>query len=114
MIQGRDGRTSLFTALDIFDSSAIGRNMQPRRHQEFSRYFLAVGAELPQDKAVHVIVENYATHKQHKSAHGWPGTHAGPSTSCRPRSWLNAVESFFAILAGRRSKNCVFQSVIDL
>jgi transposase len=110
----RNGTTTLFAALDVLDGSVIGRNMQRHGHQEFIRFLNAVEAELPQDKAVHVILDNYATHKQPKvqawlSRHPRWTFHSVP-TSC---SWLNAV-GFFAKLTRRRLKNGVFHSVVDL
>jgi len=60
----RNGTTTLFAALNVLDGSVIGRNMQRHRHQEFIGFLNAVEAELPPDKAVHVIRDNYATHKQ--------------------------------------------------
>ena len=91
------------------------RNMQRHRHQEFIRFLNAVEAELPPDKAVHVILDNYATHKQPK-VRAWLDRHPRWTfhfvpTSC---SWLNAVEGFFAKLTRRRLKNGVFHSVVDL
>jgi hypothetical protein len=56
----RHGTTTLFAALNVLDGSVIGRNMQRHRHQEFIRFLNAIEAELPQDKAVHVILDNYA------------------------------------------------------
>ena len=78
----RNGTTTLFAALNVLDGSVIGRNMQRNRHQEFIRFLNAVEVQLPQDKAVHVILDNYATHDSPRSAPGWIGTRAGPSTSC--------------------------------
>lgn len=70
---------------------------------------------LPADKTAHVILDNYATHKQPK-VRAWLARHPRWTfhfvpTSC---SWLNAVEGFFAKLTRRRLKNGVFHSVIDL
>lgn len=77
--------------------------MQRHRHQEFIRFLNAIKAELPKDKAVHVILDNYATHKQPK-VRAWLARHPRGTfhfvpTSC---SWLNAVEGFFAKLTRRR------------
>ena len=99
----------------MLDGSVIGRNMQRHRHQEFIRFLNAVEAELPADKAVHVVLDNYATHKQPK-VRAWLARHPRWTfhfvpTSC---SWLNAVEGFFAKLTRRRLKNGVFHSVVDL
>ena len=109
-------RTKLLTGpLNVLDSSVIGRNMKRRRHQEFIRFLNAIDAELPPDKDVHVILDNYATHKQPK-VRAWLARHPRWTfhfvpTSC---SWLNAVEGCFAKLTRRRLKNGVFQSVVDL
>ena len=111
----RHGTTTLFAALNVLDGSVIGRNMQRHRHQEFIRFLNAIEAEMPKDKAVHVILDNYATHKQPK-VRAWLARHPRWTfhfvpTSC---SWLNAVEGFFAKLTRRRLKNGVFHSVVDL
>lgn len=111
----RHGTTTLFAALNILDGSVIGRNMQRHRHQEFIRFLNAIEAELPKDKAVHVILDNYAAHKQPK-VRAWLTRHPRWTfhfvpTSC---SWLNAVEGFFAKLTRRRLKYGVFHSVVDL
>lgn len=70
---------------------------------------------MPKDKAVHIILDNYATHKQPK-VRAWLARHPRWTfhfvpTSC---SWLNAVEGFFAKVTRRRLKNGVFHSVVDL
>ena len=111
----RNGTTTLFAALNVLDGTVIGQNMQRHRHQEFIRFLNALEAELPPDKAVHVILDNYATHKQEK-VRAWLARHPRWTfhfvpTSC---SWLNAVEGFFAKLTKRRLKNGVFHSVVDL
>lgn len=111
----RNGTTTLFAALNVLDGSVIGRNMQRHRHQEFIRFLNAVEAELPPHKAVHVILDNYATHKQPR-VRAWLDRHPRWTfhfvpTSC---SWLNAVEGFFAKLTRRRLRNGVFHSVVDL
>lgn len=111
----RNGTTTLFAALNVLEGTVTGRNMQQHRHQEFIRFLNAIEAELPKDKAVHVILDNYATHKQPK-VRAWLARnprwtfHFVP-TSC---SWLNAVEGFFAKLTRRRLKHGVFHSVVDL
>jgi transposase len=111
----RHGTTTLFAALNVLDGSVFGKNMQRHRHQEFIRFLNAIEAGLPKDKAVHVILDNYATHKQPK-VRAWLDRHPRWTfhfvpTSC---SWLNAVEGFFAKLTRRRLKHGVFHSVVDL
>jgi transposase len=111
----RNGTTTLFAALNVLDGSVIGRNMQRHRHQEFIRFLNVINAQVPADKAVHVILDNYAVHK-HPKVRAWLDRHKRfnfhfTPTSC---SWLNAVEGFFAKLAKRRLKRGVFHSVVDL
>jgi hypothetical protein len=62
----RHGTTTLFAALNVLNGTVIGRNMQRHRHQEFIRFLNAVDGELPADKAVHVVLDNYAAHKHLK------------------------------------------------
>lgn len=111
----RHGTTTLFAALNVLDGTVIGRNMQRHRHQEFIRFLNAVHAEVPADKPVHVILDNYAAHK-HPKVRAWLDRHQRftfhfTPTSC---SWLNAVEGFFARLSKRRLKRGVFRSIVDL
>ena len=111
----RHGTTTLFAALNVLDGTVIGKNMQRHRHQEFIRFLNTVTAQIPDGKAVHVILDNYATHK-HPKVRAWLDRHARFTFHFTPTSasWLNAVEGFFAILARRRLKRGVFRSLVDL
>ena len=111
----RHGTTTLFAALNILDGTVIGRNMQRHRHQEFIRFLNTVDAQVSPSKAIHAIVDNYATHK-HPRVREWLARHPRwtfhfTTTSA---SWLDAVEDFFAKLTRRRLKRGVFRSVDDL
>lgn len=111
----RHGTTTLFAALDILEGKVIGRCMQRHRHQEFIRFLNAIEADVPAGKVVHVILDNYATHK-HPKVMRWLDRHPRftfhfTPTSC---SWINAVEGFFATLTKRRLKRGVFRSITDL
>src|ERR1022692_3887958 len=111
----RHGTTTLFAALDVLEGKVIGRCMQRHRHQEFIRFLNTIEAEVPAGKIVHVILDNYATHK-HPRVRAWLARHERfvfhfTPTSC---SWLNAVEGYFAKLSKRRLKRGVFRSVVDL
>ena len=110
----RNGTTTLFAALDVADGRVIGRCMQRHRHQEFIR-FHAIEAEVPKGKAVHVILDNYATHK-HPKVVQWLGRHPRFTFHFTPTSasWLNAVEGFFAKLTKQRLKRGVFHSLVAL
>ena len=107
----RHGTTTLFAALNVLDGTVIGQNMQRHRHQEFIRFLNRIEREVPADKAIHVILDNYAAHKKDK-VRAWLARHPRftfhfTPTSC---SWLNAVEGFFAKLTRRRLKRGVFHS----
>ena len=111
----RHGTTTLFAALDILEGKVIGRCMQRHRHQEFIRFLNAVEREVPADTAVHVVLDNYATHK-HPRVKAWLRRHARftfhfTPTSC---SWANAVEGWFAKLTRQRLKRGVFTSIVEL
>ena len=111
----RHGTTTLFAALNVLDGTVIGQNMQRHRHQEFIRFLNRIEREVPADKSIHVILDNYAAHKKDK-VRAWLNRHPRwtfhfTPTSC---SWLNAVEGFFAKLTRRRLKHGVFKSVVDL
>ena len=111
----RNGTTTLFAALNVLDGTIIGRNMKRHRHQEFIRFLNEVDAQVPKQKSIHAVVDNYATHK-HPKVRQWLAQrprwtfHFTPTSA----SWLNAVEGFFAKLTNRRLKRGVFRSVDDL
>jgi transposase len=111
----RHGTTTLFAALDILEGKVIGRCMQRHRHQEFIRFLNTVEREVAAGKAVHVVLDNYATHK-HPRVKAWLRRHARftfhfTPTSC---SWANAVEGWFAKLTRQRLKRGVFTSIVEL
>ena len=62
----RNGTTTLFAALDVLDGKVIGRCIQRHRRQEFIRFLNAIEAEIPPGKIVHVILDNYGSHKHPK------------------------------------------------
>ena len=111
----RNGTTTLFAALNVLDGTVIGRNMQRHRHQEFIRFLNVINAQVPADKTVHIILDNYATHK-HPKVRAWLDRHKRFVFHFTPTSssWLNAVEGFFAKLAKRRLNRGVFHSLVDL
>jgi transposase len=111
----RHGTTTLFAALDVLEGKIHGRCMQRHRHQEFIRFLNELERNIPVGKIVHLILDNYATHK-HPKVMEWLRRHPRfvfhfTPTSC---SWLNAVEGFFAKLTRRRLKRGIFRSVVDL
>jgi transposase len=111
----RNGTTTLFAALNVLDGSVIGQCMQRHRHQEFIRFLNQVERDVPAGKLIHVVLDNYATHK-HPKVMAWLDRHPRWTFHFTPTSasWLNAVEGFFAKLTNRRLKRGVFTSIVDL
>jgi hypothetical protein len=83
----RHGATTLLAALNVLDGTVIGRCMRRHRHREFLRFLNAVEAAVPAGKVVHVIPDDYRTHKRAK-VRAWLARHprASCSTSPRPRA----------------------------
>jgi transposase len=111
----RHGTTTLFAALNVLDGTVIGKNMARHRHQEFIRFLNALEREIPRDKTVHAILDNYAAHKT-PQVRRWLARHPRWTFHFTPTSssWLNAVEGFFAKLFKRRLKRGVFCSLVAL
>ena len=111
----RNGTTTLFAALNVLDGSVIGQCMQRHRHQEFIRFLNRIEREVPAGKVIHVVLDNYATHK-HPKVRDWLERHERWTFHFTPTSasWLNAVEGFFAKLTRRRLQRGVFHSLVDL
>jgi transposase len=88
--------------------------MKRHRHQKFIRFLNTIEAQVPKRKAIHAIIDNYATHK-HPKVCAWLARHPRWSFHFTPTSasWLNAVEGFFAKLTRRRLMRGVFRSVDD-
>src|SRR6185312_16365626 len=79
----RNGTTTLFAAFDVLEGKVIGRCMQKHRHQEFIRFLNQIEAQIPATKAVHVILDNYATHK-HPKVRKWLDRHQRFTFHSRP------------------------------
>jgi len=107
--------TTLFAALDVLEGKVIGRCMQRHRHQEFIRFLNAIKAEIPVGKIIHVVLDNYATHK-HPKVRAWLARHPRFVFHFTPKScsWLNTVETLFSRLTRRRLKRGVFRSIVEL
>ena len=111
----RHGTTTLFAAFNVLDGAVLGRCMQKHTHQEFIRFLNTIEADIPAGKIIHVVLDNYATHK-HAKVRAWLDRHPRFVFHYTPTSasWLNAVEGFFAKLTNRRLKRGVFRSVREL
>jgi len=111
----RHGTTTLFAAFNVLDGKVIGQCMSRHRHQEFIRFLDRINRETPPDLDLHLIVDNYATHK-HANVRDWLAQHPRFHFHFTPTSgsWLNAVEGFFAKLTNKRLRRGVFSDIIDL
>lgn len=111
----RHGTTSLFAALDVKAGTVIGKCMPRHRTQEFRKFLDEVERKAPADLDVHVVMDNYGTHKT-KLIRNWFAkrprwhVHYTPTSA----SWINQVERFFALLTDRAVRRGVFRSVTDL
>lgn len=111
----RHGTTTLFTALNTLDGTVIGTCMPRHRHQEWIKFLKLIDRETTRNKKIHLIADNYATHK-HPKVQAWLGRHPRFSLHFTPTSasWLNMVERFFRDLTQNRLRRGVFHSVEDL
>lgn len=111
----RNGTTTLFAALNTLDGSVIGSHMKRHRHQEWLKFLKLIDEQSPTDKDLHLIVDNYATHK-HPKVKRWLAKHPRFHIHFTPTSasWLNMVERFFRDLTENRIRRGVFKSVPEL
>jgi transposase len=111
----RNGTTTLFAALNMLDGRVIGACMPRHRHREFLRFLKQIDEQTPADHDVHLIVDNYATHKT-AAVKRWLKTHKRFHLHFTPTSasWLNMVERFFAEITQKRIRRGVFKSVAEL
>ena len=108
----RYGTTTLFAALRMLDGKVIGDCMPRHRHQEFIRFLKKIDAETPPELDLHLIVDNYGTHK-HPRVKSWLQRHPRFHLHFTPTSssWLNLVERWFRELTTKRLRRGSFQSV---
>lgn len=111
----RNGTSTLFAALNVLNGKVIGACMPRHRHREWLAFLRIIDKETPQHLDLHLIVDNYATHKHPKvlrwlAAHPRFHLHFTPTSA----SWLNMVERFFRELTDKAIRRGVFASVYDL
>jgi transposase len=111
----RHGTTTLFAALDIANGSVLTQCKPRHRHQEFLAFLRHIEANVPEDLDVHLICDNYGTHK-HVKVKAWLARrprfhlHFTPTYS----SWLNQVERWFALITNQAIRRGSFDSVTEL
>jgi len=111
----RHGTTTLFAALDVLTGKVIGSCLPRHRHEEFLKFLNTVERQIPKGLAVHMILDNYATHK-HADVAKWLAKHPRFHLHVTPTSssWLNLVERWFRELTDKALRRGVFLSVPDL
>ena len=111
----RHGTTTLFAALDVATGSLLQDCMPKHRHQEFLTFMRQMERSVASELAIHVILDNYATHK-HPTVKRWLARHPRVHFHFTPTSasWLNLVERFFSELTERRIRRLAVTSVDQL
>lgn len=111
----RHGTTSLFAALDVKTGRVIGECHRRHRAVEFRKFLNTIDAAVPAHLDVHVILDNYGTHKT-PSIHRWLAKrpryhlHFTPTSA----SWINMVERWFAMLTAQQLRRGVHRSTREL
>ena len=111
----RNGTTTLFAALDVLTGKVIGQCLPRHRHTEFIKFLNTIDREVPDGLAVHLILDNYSTHK-HADVQRWLDKHSSFHLHFTPTSssWLNQVERWFRDLTDKNLRRGIFGSVPDL
>ena len=112
----RHGTTTLFAALDVLAGTVIGQcDGAATGIRKSIRFLNKINRAAPAERELHLIVDNYATHK-HPKVRAWLERHKRFHFRFTPTSasWLNAVEGFFAKLTKQRLKRGVFKGIVDL
>ena len=111
----RNGTSTLFAALEVATGSVTGACYQKHTHKEFLQFIKTVEGHTDKDKDLHIIVDNYSTHK-HEKVRNWLKRHTRVVLHFTPTSssWLNLVERFFGVLTEKQLKRGVFTSVAEL
>lgn len=111
----RHGTTTLFAALQMADGKIIGQCMNRHRHQEWIKFLQLIDQQTPAELDLHLIVDNYATHK-HPKVKAWLKKHRRFHVHFIPTSssWLNLIERWFRRITDDRIRRGAFHSVPQL
>lgn len=111
----RHGTLSLFAALDVATGKVIGKCFPRHRGREFLRFLREIESNVPDDLDVHLVMDNYATHKT-PAIRRWLARHPRWQVHFTPTSasWINQVERFFADLTEKQIRRGVHRSTRDL
>lgn len=111
----RHGTTTLFAAFDIASGQVLAQCKVRHRHQEFLNFLRHIDANVPEDLAIHLVIDNYTTHK-HAKVRRWLAARPRYHVHYTPTyaSWLNQVEIWFNIITQKAIRRGTFRSVKDL
>ena len=111
----RHGTTTLFAAIELAEGQLIGTCMPRHRHQEWIKFLKLIDRETPSNLDLHLVVDNYATHK-HPKVKAWLSRHRRFHVHFIPTSssWLNLIERWFRDITDKRIRRGVFRSVGQL
>lgn len=111
----RNGTTTLFAAIELAEGKIIAECMPRHRHQEWIAFLKKIDRETPADLDLHLIVDNYSTHK-HPKVQSWLKRHKRFHIHFIPTSssWLNVIERWFRDITCNRIRNGVFRNVAEL
>jgi transposase len=111
----RNGTATLFAAMSTLDGSVISMCDDRHRHQEWLKFLRVIDGLTPPAKELHLIADNYATHK-HPKVQKWLARHPRFHMHFTPTSssWLNMVERFFRDLTQNRLRRGIFRDVEEL
>jgi len=111
----RNGTATLFAAMNTLDGTVISMCDDQHRHQEWLKFLRVIDQVTPERKAIHLIADNYATHK-HPRVQKWLDRHPRFHVYFTPTSssWLNMVERFFRDLTENRIRRGIFHDVEEL
>lgn len=111
----RNGTTTLFAALNVLTGDVLGKCLPRHRNGEFLKFLRLIDRSVPKDKQIHLIVDNYSTHK-HDNVKAWLAKHPRFHMHFIPTSssWLNLVERWFREITDKAIRRGSFASVPDL
>jgi len=111
----RHGTTTLFAALDIASGKVLTQCKPRHRHQEFLSFLRHIDNNVPGDLDIHLIIDNYATHK-HAKVRTWLAARPRYHVHYTPTyaSWLNQVERWFGLITQQAIRRGSFKSVREL
>jgi len=111
----RNGTSTLFAALNMYDGSVIGECYQRHTHKEFLKFLRTIDKQIATDLDVHIIADNYSTHKTEEvkvwlTKHPRFHIHFTPTSA----SWINMVERFFSKITVKMIRRSSFNNVEEL